>query len=439
MYTISIMKQTEPYSMEKRKLLIITISILQILTALFLSSSCSAEETKHQEQLLINNYLECRDGKEKETLLKSLEKLNISLEQARSCIRKSLRYKVVQAGIYRKLVPVGKRKGEYFIYLPADFVPDHRWPVIVAFHGAGGRGTDQIKAWLKTTNHNDRYIIIAPTYGPGLWWHEEAEQLFLSVLNDVRENFPIDEKRIYLTGFSSGGHAAWYFAIRYPWLFAAINPIAGECPLPSFMPDIMHAPVYIVHGAKDNVIPVEAARDAYARLQKVNDTVRYKELPEQTHQFPSSEANEIIAWFQTKQRNDYPEQIDFITDSTKYTTAYWIEIIEFSELIGQIYGMQRDVYGRLSKPDELPETAQVKASIDKQKNKITVTADGIKALRLYLDQKMISMEKPLRILINGKAVFTGTIRPDIRSLLETSEKRNDREALFSNFVDLKVY
>ncbi|MCF6149276.1 MAG: hypothetical protein E3K37_11545 [Candidatus Kuenenia sp.] len=424
--------------MNKCKYLVSLTSLFQFFTLLFLFTSCFAEKTESRGQLLINKYLECNDTNEKEKILKSLDNLNVSLDNIKSWIRGSVHYNVIKPGIYRKLAPIGKRKGEYFIYVPASYVPDRQWPVIVALHGVGGRGTDQIKAWISSSNHNNEYIIIAPTYGPGLWWEEEAEQLFISVLDDFRKSFPIDTNRIYLTGFSSGGHAAWYFAIRYPWLFAAINPIAGECPLPSFISNIMHVPAYIVHGGKDTVIPVEAARDAYARLQKLNYPVLYKELPEQTHRFPLSETKSTLDWFRTKQRVIYPGQITYITDSTKYDIAYWIEITEFSELVGHVYGMQRDAYGRLSKPDELPETAQVKAGIDEQKNEINVTVDGVKALRLYLEEEMIDMNKPLHILINGKTVFMDSIKVSIRSVLETAKKRNDREALFSNFIDLKV-
>ncbi|MBZ0110769.1 MAG: dienelactone hydrolase family protein [Candidatus Scalindua rubra] len=370
--------------------------------------------------------------------MKSLDDLDISLDKVKSWIRESSRYNVTKPGIYRKLAPVGERKGEYFLYVPTSYTPKKQWPAIVALHGVGESGYNQIRLWLSALHHNDEYIIIAPTYGSGLWWKEEAEQMVNSVINDVLKSFPINTNRMYLTGFSSGGHAAWYFAIRYPWLFAAINPIAGECPLPSLMSNLMHVPVYILHGVRDSVIPVEAARDAYARLQKLNYFVQYKELPEQTHSFPISETKAMLDWFRDKQRVVYPKKITFTTDSTKYTICYWIEITGFSEFVGHIYGMQRDEYGRLRKSDELPEAAQVKAYIHEQTNEINVSSYGVKALRLYLDDEMIDTKKPLHILINGKTVFLDTINVSIRSILETAKQRNDRKALFSKFIDLKV-
>jgi len=424
--------------MIKREYSIIMMSFALFFARLFLCMPCFAEEGESQGQVLVNKYLESKDTQEKEEYLNSLEKLLVNIDEVKKWIRGSIHYNKVESGIHRKLAPVGERKGEYFLYVPSSYDPNKPWPAILAFHGVGGRGYGQIKAWLRESNHDDEFIIIAPTYGSGIWWKEEAEKLVRSVFKEVLENFHIDSNRIYLTGFSSGGHAVWYFAIRYPWLFAAINPNAGECPLPSLLSNLMHVPAYIVHGAKDTIIPVEAGRDAYKRLKKLDYPVKYEELPEQKHHFPMSKTKSIINWFRSKQRVTYPETFTFTTDSTKYANAYWIEITKFSKLVGHVYGKSRDVYGRLEKPDDLAATAIIKASVNADKNEIELITDGIKALRIYLDNNIIDMNKPLHVRINGKKVFSDKVNVSIRSILETASNRNRREALYSNFIDLSV-
>lgn len=412
-----------------------TIAFLLLLTPL---SFCHAQERGSLGRSLVSKYLECNDVEDKKEILETLNGLSATFDEVKEWIRAAADYKPQQYGLHRKLAPFGESHCEYFVYVPSSYVPDRAWPVVLALHGVGGRGSGQAMAWLKSSAHNDEFIFVAPTYGSGLWWEEAAERLVLSVLNTVKQDYHIDTNKVYLTGFSSGGHGVWYFAIRYPWLFAAINPIAGECPHPSLLANLMHVPACIVHGAKDTVIPVEAAIDAYSRLEKLNYRVIYKELPELRHRFPSSETEVVLDWFRINKRQPYPKRITFATESTQYSMSYWIEITEFSEWVGQITGVSRDMRGRLAKPQTFPETATVRADVVEEKNEIHLGTDGIKALRLYLDNGLVNLDKPLNVYINGKAVFSSKVDIRIQTILETARKRNERDVLFSTYIDVKV-
>lgn len=410
-----------------------------ILFILFMiPGSCPGQTGEPDGRLLVRQYLESTNIHEMEDILKSLESLHADINKIKEWIRISANYKAQQPGLQRNLVSIGERKGEYFVYVPAGYVPGKPWPTILALHGVGGNGLDSVMAWLKSSMHNDRFILVAPTYGPGLWWKDEAEGLILSVFHKTKQDYNIDANRVYLTGFSSGGHGAWYMALRYPDLFSAINPIAGECPMPSLLINLLHVPVYIVHGAQDAVIPVEAARDADSRLEGLHYNVLYREIPEMKHRFPLAETEKILNWFCAQKRLLYPKKIRFSTESTKYTSAYWLEILEFSELIGQTSGIQKDISGRPKRYEGLTVTASVDADIKDTSNEIYVAAHEIKAVRIYLDDELVDLERPLHVYINGKSVYRGKVERNLRALLDTVKKRNDREALFSAYLDFKV-
>ncbi len=387
---------------------------------------------------MVRKYLASTDGDEQKNIIKELDGLRVSFDKIKEWVGISTDYTSRQSGIYRELMPVGDKKGEYFAYIPSDYRPDRPWPVVLALHGVGGSGYGQLMGWLKSSAYKDDFIFIAPTYGPGLWWNEEGERILLSVVDKVKHDYSIDTNRIYLTGFSSGGHGVWYMAIRYPSLFAAVNPVGAECPLPYLLINLEHVPVYIIHGLRDMVIPVEAARDACSRLEKLNYRVVYKELPDLKHQFPVSKTGEVLDWFRTNKRSLYPKRIKFSTDSRKYSVSYWIEITEFSELVGQVAGVSRDISGRLIKPELFSETATIDAEVRDEVNEIHLTTNGVKALRLYLGDDLINMERPLRVYINGKAVYFGKVERSVRTILDTVKKRNDREALFSEYLDIIV-
>jgi predicted esterase len=434
------MKYTEGFTRKNFSPLIRyrSLSIFLILALLVPVYSCFGQDAGSEGQVLVRRYLESTDVEERENILESLKTVKAGPKKIKEWITSSANYAPQQLGLQRDLVSVGERKGEYFVYIPSNYVPDKSWPMILALHGVGGRGYDSVMAWLRLPAHNDEFIFIAPTYGSGLWWKDEAEHLVLSVLNKVKRNYNIDTNRVYLTGFSSGAHGTWYMALRYPDLFAAINPIAGECPIPSLLVNLLHVPVYVIHGAQDTVIPVEAARDAVSRLEGLNDNVLYTELPDMKHRFPVTEGEQILNWFRAHKRSLYPKEIRFSTESGRYTTSYWIEILEFSELVGQISRVQKDISGHLIRPEGFPVTAGIDANIKDTDNEICLRVTDIKAVRLYLDDELIDMERPLRVSINGKVVYFGKVESDVRSVLDTVKKRSDRNALFSGHLDLRV-
>lgn len=405
---------------------------------LMTQSFCLGQERESHGRLLVREYLTSDNETEREAVLKKLNELPATFEEVKAWLKLSHEYASQQPGLHRKFAPVGERKGEYFISVPSSYTPDRSWPMIVALHGAGGNGYEIAMKWLKATTQHDTFILVAPTYGSGLWWKEEPEQLVLSVLDKVKQSYRIDTNRIYLTGFSSGGHGVWYFGIRYPWLFAALNPIAGECPLPSLLVNLKNVPVFIVHGLKDTVIPVEAGRDASTRLERLHYNVLYQELPELKHQFPADEAEKVLEWFRMNKRMPYPKEIRFSTESSRYSSAYWIEITEFSELVGQVLGVYKDIAGKLARPEGTSETAKIEGVVQGKDNELYLTTYGIKALRLFLEDGFVDMGKPVRVYVNGKVVYSGKVEKNIRDMLDAARKRNNSEAWCSAYLDIKI-
>ena len=173
--------------------------ILLLFALLLLSSFCLGQDIESNARSLVNKYLESTNGEEREDILKALEGLRIDFNKIKEWVKVPANYMPQQSGLHRELAPVGEKKGEYFAYIPSSYVTDRPWPVVLALHGVGGSGYGQVMTWLKSSAHNDEFIFIAPTYGSGLWWNEEAERLVLSVLDKVKQDYHIDTNRIYLT------------------------------------------------------------------------------------------------------------------------------------------------------------------------------------------------------------------------------------------------
>ena len=96
----------------------------------------------------------------------------------------------------------------------------------------------------------------------------QNDDLVLSELKAVKNDYRVDEDRLYLTGLSQGGFGTWAIGAKYPELFAAIVPICGGGDKDQ-VKALKSVPVWAFHGAADTTVPpmmsesmVQALKDA---------------------------------------------------------------------------------------------------------------------------------------------------------------------------------
>jgi predicted peptidase len=106
--------------------------------------------------------------------------------------------------------------------------------------------------------------------------------LALSIVDEVVRQFPVDRTRIYVTGRSMGGFAAWDAIARRPDFFAAAVPIAGGGD-PRVAPRWKELPIWAVASAGDKSCPVSGTRVVVEALQKLDADVTYTEHPTKSH------------------------------------------------------------------------------------------------------------------------------------------------------------
>jgi predicted peptidase len=122
----------------------------------------------------------------------------------------------------------------YQVYVPAEYSPTRRWPVILFLHGSGERGTDGL---LQTSvglgeairRHADRWpaIVVFPQAPPDYRWHGRIAHLALAALDRTTRELRTDPARVYLVGLSAGGNGVWNLAYRTPERFAAVVAVCG--------------------------------------------------------------------------------------------------------------------------------------------------------------------------------------------------------------------
>lgn len=183
---------------------------------------------------------------------------------------------------------------QYLRFVPEEFGkdPEKRWPLILFLHGAGERGHDTaivkrhgipkvVESWPDFP-----FIALSPQCGPGLSWESYVTVLPL-MLDEASRALPVDGSRVYLTGISMGGYGVWRLAVEHPDRFAALAPICGYGTPSKGFPKracvLKDVPIWVFHGARDEVVPVEESRVLVDALKGCGGKVRFTVYPDAGH------------------------------------------------------------------------------------------------------------------------------------------------------------
>lgn len=198
------------------------------------------------------------------------------------------------------------------ILSPAHFSAEKKYPLILVLHGSGERGNDN-EAQLKWGSDlfldsaiREKFpaIVVFPQCPADSSWSVRAKTkagdsvayrfpmdvpptkplyLVMNFLDTLIRNGMVDPKRIYVGGLSMGGFGTFEILWRRPKLFAAAFPICGGGNPESVKLYGRKFPVWVFHGADDDVVPVANSRSMVAALKAAGAKVKYSEYPGVKH------------------------------------------------------------------------------------------------------------------------------------------------------------
>lgn len=115
----------------------------------------------------------------------------------------------------------------YFAYYNNDLWGNEPVPLLVGFHGGGDSAMflTFVSEWYKIANKYG-FLFVAIENHQHVTATEAAE-----VIAHLKERYPVDETRVYATGFSMGSAKTWDMFQEYPELFAAVAPASALFPL----------------------------------------------------------------------------------------------------------------------------------------------------------------------------------------------------------------
>jgi predicted peptidase len=194
----------------------------------------------------------------------------------------------------------------YRMLVPKPIEAGKRYPLVVQFHGSGGIGNDNrgqvetaAKAWaVPDIRHRHPAFVLIPQFPVRSAHYDNPETprsaqaspalaAALDLVEDIATSQPVDRQRIYVTGFSMGGSAAWLAPTLRPGLFAAAIPISGIAPDRSRAGLLKDLPLLVLHGDADTENPIDADREMVRAIRALGGRhIRLREYSGLAHQPP---------------------------------------------------------------------------------------------------------------------------------------------------------
>lgn len=204
---------------------------------------------------------------------------------------------------------------EYSIKLPKS--TQSKMPALFLMHGYGGN-EKQFNQLIET--YNDQFLIVSMRAPFSFLvfknrWYEfsishgdtlsnqvqitESTKRIIQTIEHIKNKHAIDEKRIFIGGFSQGAIMSYKLALLYPQKFAGL--IAHSARLPVEYSTIKtpnhynHLNVLIIHGSNDKGLTTKWALEGKRLFEKLGSNTEYFEIPI-GHEMTTETIDKIVEW-----------------------------------------------------------------------------------------------------------------------------------------------
>lgn len=270
---------------------------------------------------------------------------------------------------------------------------------------------------------------------------QEGVDTVFNLIERLLADYNIDRDRIYLCGGGMGGEACFRLALLRPSLFAAIG--VRDCLPPYYLTELKPAddkkiedhrkagtlgdqpvdfpwlqslgntPVTWVHANDDRQFPTAWARRASTAMQQAKLPLTWHEYEGFHGSGPTVLIAQALQEMLAFQRKPDPAAVSLrgVRDgeSEGNSRSYWLEISQ------QTWPGKKGDW-----PNSLAAGGTATATLDKAANSVTVKADGVSEITLWLHDGLLDLGKPITVFIEGKESRQVSARRDLGVLAQSA-------------------
>ena len=175
---------------------------------------------------------------------------------------------------------------DYTLIVSGGMEAEHPVPLVIALHFGGYTpphyGRIIAKQIVAPAYEELGAVVVAPDCPQGAWHADSCENTVLGLIDHIRKSFPIDWRRIVLTGYSMGGIGTWELASRHQDLFSTAVVMAGN-PREQMATLEWTLPLYVIHAERDELMPLADTKKVVEAIRAGGGAVELKVLRGVTH------------------------------------------------------------------------------------------------------------------------------------------------------------
>ncbi|RMF72943.1 MAG: hypothetical protein D6744_16255 [Planctomycetota bacterium] len=371
----------------------------------------------------------------------------------------AIEFEPAKPGELRLDVPlVSGETRSVLVRIPPDYDPTRPWPMIYALHGTGGDAAGILRFYERLLGERaDEFLIAAPDrYHDMIVYHPDWPPLgeHPTIRAALRRRLHVDNDRVYVSGYSRGGHATWMQALLHADEFAGALALAGTFVIPeherlwaSFVPNLQSTYFACVWGENDVLDPA-GRRSAGGGITGLNRGIRAVarelsvplhmiELPDHGHGDIRPPASILDAWLAAR-RAHAPPTIAHTFRHESQAQAYWLEANEWTgaQWTDQPIELHLRAGESANNPDDVHDATarayrqllgELRGRIDGQQ--IRVSRKHIKELTVWLLDGMVDWEQPVTLIAGGREVFGQRVAPSLHVCLTQARRTYDFDRL----------
>jgi dienelactone hydrolase len=319
------------------------------------------------------------------------------------------------------------------VQLPPAYTPAREWPLIWAMHGGPPSNPGQVRSsaermirvWSDAAAAAG-WIVASPGMTPSLTRGLRTEnrlpyEVFhpeqaAAILRALRARYRINPDRIVSTGISLGSNYSLQFAAARPGWFSAIVPVSTEGDSRELLlRNLKDTPTYILEGARDrNIWSIEGPRALAAILTGFGYDVIYREFPDRAHEGFEDHYADVLRALESRPRANYPTEVVRVPHGAIMPVERRVRWIETDTRQGAV-------------------RARITSS-----TRIDIETRWTRALTVYLHYRLVNLDQPLEIWVNGVKAFSGAVSRSIATALEEARALDDERRISAARITVSV-
>lgn len=330
-------------------------------------------------------------------------------------------------------------------------------PLFLYLHGSGPKAQEWATGLILGNRFEDApslyFIPQIPNEGDYYRWWQVAKQFaWEKLIRQALVEGNVDANRLYVFGISEGGYGSQRLASFYADYWAAAGPMAGGEPLKNApVENCANIGFSFLTGADDtgfyrNILThyTQIAFDT-AQLEHPLDADKRPLFVHRINLLPGMQHHIkydlTTPWLKNFVRNPYPKTVlweDYEMDGRHRSGFYNLQVLSSPSENRTYYEM--NIHHNVVKINikEVEYTAVEKDKqwgIEMRFNRSYTDAKGGR-LRIYLNNELVNMNKPVTIIVNGKELYRNKVKANLRDMIDSCTEYFDPYRVYPASIEV---